>query len=71
MSVKLAVRNGVNDALRPFGIQVVRGWSDDPAVKSFLSAKQTMNAARRAGLSLRELLEAGMLHHARAERGLN
>jgi SAM-dependent methyltransferase len=52
MTVKAFAAGGVNRALRPFGVQVVRGWSDDPAVKPFLSARKTMSAARRAGLSL-------------------
>jgi SAM-dependent methyltransferase len=57
MSVKTQVGNGVNRALRPFGMQVVRGSTDDPAVRPFLSARKTMAAAKRAGLSLCDYID--------------
>jgi SAM-dependent methyltransferase len=57
MSVKTNIRNGVNDALRPFGVQIVRGWSADPAIKPFLSARKTVNRARRAGLSVGDYID--------------
>jgi hypothetical protein len=52
MTVKALVSSGVNKAFRPLGVQVVRGWSADPAIQPFLSARKTMAAARRAGLSI-------------------
>jgi SAM-dependent methyltransferase len=36
---------------------VVRGWSADPAIQPFLSARKTMTAARRAGLSLCDYID--------------
>jgi hypothetical protein len=35
----------------------VRGWSSDPAVQSFLSARKTFAAAQRAGLSLTDYID--------------
>jgi predicted TPR repeat methyltransferase len=52
MAVKALVTGGVNKAFRPFGVQLVRGWSGDPAIQPFLSARRTIAAARRAGLSI-------------------
>jgi SAM-dependent methyltransferase len=52
MTVKAFVTTGVNRAFRPFGMQLVRGFSHDPAIKPFLSARKTVAAARRAGLSV-------------------
>ncbi len=57
MTVKSLVATGVNKAVRPLGVQVVRGYSGDPAVKPFLSARKTMSAARRAGLSLCDYID--------------
>lgn len=57
-------RDSINTLLRPVGVQVVRGWTTDPAIKTFLSARKTIAAANRAGLSVgdyidREHAEAG------------
>jgi phospholipid N-methyltransferase len=57
MLVKAAIHNGVNGVLRPLGVQLVRGFSADPAVKPFVSAKKTMTAARRAGLSVGDYID--------------
>jgi len=57
MTVKTLVTSGVNRAVRPLGVQVVRGWSDDPAIQPFLSARRTLHAAKRAGLSLCEYID--------------
>lgn len=51
-TVKAWVASGVNRAVRPLGVQVVRGWSADPAIQPFLSARKTVAAARRAGLTV-------------------
>ncbi|HEY3905326.1 MAG TPA: class I SAM-dependent methyltransferase [Streptosporangiaceae bacterium] len=57
MTVKTLVTTGVNRAVRPLGVQVVRGWSDDPAIQPFLSARRTLAHAKRAGLSLCEYID--------------
>ncbi|MFF1697919.1 methyltransferase domain-containing protein [Streptomyces sp. NPDC058257] len=57
MSVLSAARDGVNRALRPFGVQMVRGHSDDPAIQPFLSARRTLAAARRAGVSVEDHID--------------
>jgi ubiquinone/menaquinone biosynthesis C-methylase UbiE len=57
MTVRTLVTSGVNRAFRPLGMQVVRGWSDDPAIQPFLSARRTLAAAKRKGLSLCEYID--------------
>ncbi len=57
MSVKAIAQNGVNAALRPFRVQVVAGFSADPGVKSFVSARQTIVGARREGLAVRDYID--------------
>jgi SAM-dependent methyltransferase len=57
MTMKARITSGVNKAFRPLGVQVIRGYSDDPAIKPFLSARKTMSGARRAGLSLRDYVD--------------
>lgn len=56
-AVKALVTSGVNRAVRPLGVQVVRGWSTDPAIQPFLSARKTIAAARRAGLSVCDYID--------------
>ncbi len=55
--IKSLVTSGTNRALRPLGVQMVRGSSADPAIRSFLSARKTIAAARRAGLSLSDYID--------------
>ncbi|KUF18192.1 MULTISPECIES: class I SAM-dependent methyltransferase [Streptomyces] len=57
MSVLNAARGGVNRVLRPFGVQMVRGYSDDPAIAPFLSARKVVGAARRAGISVEDYID--------------
>jgi SAM-dependent methyltransferase len=57
MAAKSAMKNCVNAALRPLGAQIVRGRSSDPAVQSFLSARKTIAAAHRAGLSVADYID--------------
>jgi len=57
MAAKSAMKSGVNAALRPLGVQLVRGRNSDPAVRSFLSARKTIAAAHRAGLSLADYID--------------
>ncbi|HEX6355408.1 methyltransferase domain-containing protein [Actinophytocola sp.] len=57
MSLQTAIRDGINRALRPMGVQVVRGYSTDRAIQPFLSAHRTETAARRAGLSIEDYID--------------
>lgn len=57
MSVKSAVTGRINKAIRPLGVQLVRRWSDDAAIQSFLPARKTLAAARRAGLSISDYVD--------------
>jgi SAM-dependent methyltransferase len=57
VSTRQTVQRTVNVALRPFGVQIVRNFSADPAVKNYLPAKKTIAAARRAGLGLCDYIE--------------
>lgn len=57
MSVITRFHSSVNRALRPTGVQVVRNFSSDPAVQSFLPARRTLAAAERAGLSLTDYID--------------
>jgi SAM-dependent methyltransferase len=50
-------RKTVNSSLRPLGVQVIRGSSTDPAVKTFLSARKTFAAAKRSGLSVSDYID--------------
>ncbi|UIJ63019.1 class I SAM-dependent methyltransferase [Amycolatopsis acidiphila] len=51
------VRDGVNRALRPLGVQLVRGHSDDPGIRPFLPARRVLAEARREGLSVEDYLD--------------
>lgn len=53
-----SARSGVNRALRPAGLQVVRGYSADPGIGSFLSARKTISAANKEGVSVSDYLDA-------------
>jgi SAM-dependent methyltransferase len=57
MSVLARAHSGVNRALRPVGVQVIRGWSSDAAIQSFLPARKMLAGARRAGLSLTDYVD--------------
>ncbi|MFF0747189.1 methyltransferase domain-containing protein [Streptomyces sp. NPDC004111] len=57
MSVLGTARDGVNRALRPLGVQVVRGRNVDPAIQPYLSARRTLAAARRAGVSVEDYID--------------
>ena len=60
MSVQRSVQGGVNRVLRPLGVQVVRGYSTDPAVTPMVSARRTRAQARDAGLTVGDFLEHGV-----------
>jgi len=57
MSALATARGGVNRVLRPFGVQIIRGHSSDPAIQPFLSARKTLAAARRAGMSVEDYID--------------
>jgi SAM-dependent methyltransferase len=57
MSVGSSLRQGINSALRPFGVQMIRARTTDRAIQPFLPAKETIAAAKRAGLSVGEYLD--------------
>lgn len=57
MSLTTVVRDGVNRALRPLGVQVVRGHSENPGIRSFLPARRVLAEARRAGVSVEDYLD--------------
>lgn len=58
MSVKDRLQVGVNGALRPFGVQLVRGFSTDPLISPFLPARRTIKRAAEAGLSVGDYLDS-------------
>ncbi len=58
MSVATFARVGINRALRPLGVRMVRDRSIDPAIRPTLSAKETITAARQAGLSVCDFVDA-------------
>lgn len=57
MSIRHVLAQGINSGLRPLGVQLVSGRSSDPAIKSFLSARKTLAAARRAGLPVGDYID--------------
>ena len=57
MSVKDRVHAGVNRGLRPFGVQLVRGFTTDPLISPFLPARRTIKRASDAGLSVGDFLD--------------
>lgn len=52
MSIRAKLVKPLNDVLRPLRVQLVSGTSPDPAIQDFLSARKTLAAAQRAGLSV-------------------
>jgi SAM-dependent methyltransferase len=57
MSMQRVISDGVNAALRPLGVQLVRGYSGDSAIATYVPARKTMAAARREGLSLADYID--------------
>lgn len=57
MSVMGRLQRGVNGALRPLGIQMVRGFTTDPLISPFLPARRTIKRATEAGLSVGDYLD--------------
>ena len=57
MSVKDRLQLGVNQVLRPFGVQMVRGFTTDPLISPFLPARRTIKRAAEAGLSVGDYLD--------------
>jgi hypothetical protein len=52
MSVRSTLARHVNTVLRPLHAQLIYGTSTDPAIRTFISARKTISAARKAGLPL-------------------
>lgn len=52
MSLRSDLGPWANRLLRPLNVQLISGFSTDPAVKKFLPARKTVAAARSAGLSV-------------------
>jgi SAM-dependent methyltransferase len=46
-----------NSALRPLKIQIVPGYTADPAIKPYRSARKTIAAAHKAGLSVGDYID--------------
>lgn len=60
MTAKAWAGKAVNSALRPIGVQVISGRSTNPtnpAVKTFIPARETLAAARHAGLSVGDYID--------------
>lgn len=57
MSLRQMLASPINQALRPLRVQLVAGTSADPAIASFLPARKTHAAARKAGLSVGDYLD--------------
>jgi len=47
----------LNAALRPLNVQVVRGRTTDPSIQDFIPARETIAAARAAGLSVGDYVD--------------
>lgn len=52
------LRQGINRALRPLGLRIVRGYGSDSAIQPFLPARKTVTAARRAGVSVEDHIDS-------------
>jgi SAM-dependent methyltransferase len=52
VSIRAKLAKPLNDALRPLHVQLISGTSPDPAIQDFISARKTLAAAQRAGLSV-------------------
>jgi SAM-dependent methyltransferase len=52
VSYRAKLAKHINDLLRPMRVQLVSGTSADPSIKSFISARETIAAAQKAGLPL-------------------
>lgn len=57
MPIRSTLAHHVNNAIRPFNVQVVSGYSSDPAVKTFLPARRVASAARKAGMSVGDYID--------------
>jgi len=60
MTTKVWAKKAINSTLRPLGVQVIRGRStnqDNPAVKTFIPAQETLAAAKHSGLSVGDYID--------------
>jgi SAM-dependent methyltransferase len=51
------IQGTLNTGLRPIGVQVIRARTTDPAVRTYIPARKTIAAARRAGLSVGDYID--------------
>jgi ubiquinone/menaquinone biosynthesis C-methylase UbiE len=58
MSIQRVISGGINAVIRPLGVQLVRGFTDDSAIASYVPARKTIAAARRDGLSLADYIDS-------------
>jgi len=57
VSVKRFVYDRANDALRPWGVQIVRGFTNNAGIKSFIPAKSTIARAKRERVSVTDYID--------------
>jgi SAM-dependent methyltransferase len=58
MSIQGKLLAAANRTAKPLGVQLVRGYSADPAISPFLPMRRTVAEAERAGLSVGDYLDA-------------
>jgi hypothetical protein len=58
MSLRAKIAKPANGLLRPLRVQLVPGRSGDSAVQGFIPARRTIAAARNAGLSVGDYIDA-------------
>lgn len=57
MSVRSTMKKAANAGLRPLRVQLIAGTTADPAVETFISARKTVTAAGKSGLSVGEYID--------------
>jgi SAM-dependent methyltransferase len=71
MSLRSIGAKPLNTVLRPLRVQLVPGTWTDPAVESFIPARQTMAAARKAGLSVSAYIDSNFARPGTTEDAVN
>jgi SAM-dependent methyltransferase len=57
MTAKTLISKTVNSGLQPFGVRITRTRPTNPAVRGFIPARKTLDAARRSGLPLADYID--------------
>jgi SAM-dependent methyltransferase len=57
MSVKNQISTTLNSGLRPLGVQIARTHQANPAIRGFINARKTLDAAQRSGLPLTDYID--------------